>query len=83
MTMIEQVARVLQSRMEDAFVHGVPDDLSFVANDLASAAIAAMREPSDTMVEAAFYVDNGWGGYTGASEARNCWQAMICSALSE
>ena len=83
MTMIDRVARVLQSHMEAAFVHGVPDDLSFVAVDLASAAIAAMREPSDTMVEAADFVDNGWGGYIGATEARNCWQAMICSALSE
>ena len=70
MTMIDRVARVLQSHME-------------AADALARAVIAAMREPTDAMVEAADFVDNGWGGYIGATEARNCWQAMICSELSE
>ena len=80
MTMIDRVARVLQSHMEAAFVHGFPDDLSFVADDLARAALDAMREPTEPMVEAAWEhtADPCW-----RENVADAWRAAIDAALSE
>ena len=76
MTMIELVARALTAQMNSGYA---------APNELARAAIAAMREPTDAMVTAGTnsalkYEPDEQQGYT-------CilweWQAMIDAALEE
>jgi hypothetical protein len=66
-TMLERVTRVLQQEMATA-----PFDEPASSFALARAAVAAMREPTDEMIDA-------WIGSPGA--ITECWQAMIDAAL--
>lgn len=66
MTMVERVARALEAKI------GGSEFTSY--GDAARAVIEAMREPSEQMLFAADWLENG---------TRGAWQAMIDAALSE
>jgi hypothetical protein len=66
-TMIERVAQALQQEMATAAFDEPPTSFA-----LARAAIAAMREPTDGMID-------GWIGAPGA--IKGGWQGMIDAAL--
>ncbi len=66
MDMVERVARAIGK------LDGIPDELWSASVPHARAAIAAMREPTDEMVEA------GWK----QRSARTTWKAMIDAALT-
>ena len=65
-TMVKRVAQALQQK--------IPFDETAVSFVLASAAIAAMREPTEAMIDA-------WISAPGA--IKGGWQAMIDCALRE
>ena len=76
--MVERVARALAARkcglVKDPYGERLPDDLWQQCIPDARAAIEAMREPTDKMLDAGPpfpYMDKG------------VWQAMIDAALSE
>jgi hypothetical protein len=66
-TMLKRVAQALQQEMETAPFDEPPSSFA-----LARAAIAAMREPTDEMIDA-------WIGAPGA--IKEGWKAMIDAAL--
>jgi hypothetical protein len=86
MTMIERVARALHSRVDDRL--WTDPRVAMLERDewrdLARAAIEAMREPTEAMVDrfvsralcVSVHGDGGWSAY-----AREQWQAMIDAAL--
>lgn len=78
MTMIEKVARALIG------VDGAPIDASVEDMiPLATAAIRALMEPSEGMVEAGAH-NRPWDNYAAPDDndnARDVWQAMITAAL--
>lgn len=78
-TMIERVAR---AQAEVIFGKGCPlDDDDYVR---ARAAIEAMREPTDAMVDAGFDAgDDTVQGYSENADPQDTWQAMIDAALNE
>jgi len=74
MDMIERVARVLQSRDE---TYDVTDALDPCFMDDARAAIAAMREPTEEMVDQCMDAGHMRG------DAEEIWERMIDAALEE
>lgn len=86
--MIEQVARAIAKaqgfdgdQLLD-FAGDWPDNFEFDWVELAKAAIQAMREPTEAMIEAGRYVEDGSGDYSiGKDPAINVWQFMIDAAL--
>ena len=75
MSMIERVARAIaEANMEDF------DETPFLHEAMAIAAIEAMGEPTDEMIEAGVTAD--WGKTLG-SRATGTYRAMIHAALNE
>jgi hypothetical protein len=73
--MVERVARALEDNSDLLDPTG-SEPRDFVA--VARAAIAAMREPTEVMIEAVY------GGHPENTRiARECWRAMIDAALAD
>ena len=72
--MIERVARALADAERDRR----PSMAEPFAETLARAALAAMREPTDAMVDAAW---TSWEDREGSKGFVGVWQAMIDEAL--
>lgn len=72
MTMIERVAVAIGEKIQAALAGGPPVAL----NEVARAAIEAMREPTEFMVDQASCFD-------GRSTATAVWHSMIDDALAE
>lgn len=71
MTKIEEVARAMAAKRLEL----IDQPLARIWQDLAIAAISAMREPNEEMMEVATDTSH-WG-------SRICYRAMIDSALAE
>ncbi|MCP4620577.1 MAG: hypothetical protein GY844_29580 [Bradyrhizobium sp.] len=74
---IERATEAVMNEIGDVFLH--PDD----AKRIARAVLAAIREPSDGMIEASF----DWSAWAGEERLRDAgaktWQAMIDTLLAE
>lgn len=70
--MIERVALAIS----EITVHG-----DFSSDELARAAIEAMREPTDAMLKAPSAIMGG--GFQNSHSDRETWEAMIAAALGE
>lgn len=94
--MIERVALALKAKIGEAFnakpiPHSPPEWGAWSATggslnleELARAAIEAMREPTEEMIEAAYYPAGEPGDQSvSRSEAEETWHAMIDAALKE
>jgi hypothetical protein len=83
---IERCAKVVHEELSRENVMAYLDMPDDVANDVAKAVIAAMREPSEGMVTAAipaYDCDHpAKQPDTGEEHCSNIWQAMIDAALS-
>jgi len=76
--MVDRVARAIGVR-EAEIMLGAPPGVCADTRELARAAIAAMREPTDAMVDAA--VEFTSDAPTGRRQSVRVWQAMIDAAL--
>lgn len=91
-TMVERVARAIDPNWEDAdiitalaVIHHKPADeirqvLWAAVEEKARRVIAAMRKPTEAMIEAG---DRGDGGWWEDFTATGVWESMIAAALSE
>jgi hypothetical protein len=79
MTMIEQVARAI-SETRDLCWDQYSPELKATYKAMARAAIAAMHEPSEAMLDAGY--DAGFNGTT-ESDTVDIWDRMIHAALAE
>lgn len=81
--MVERVALAIAARLEGSGCDCSRDFVRMdVARDLATLAIAAMREPTDPMIEAgAVYADDNGGRGGVLDAARAGWIDMIDEAL--
>jgi len=82
-SMIERVAKAIQGELPE-FTGVTPEYLQALYKNAAEAAIEAMREPTDLMIEAGGEAIFGWNGdKTPATEAEAqvAWPAMIDAAL--
>ena len=77
--MVERVARAAKDYLYGRADFGAP--INF--DDLARAAILAMREPTGTMNIAGGVAQNAWADRYNGGNARKAWEAMIDAALSE
>ncbi len=75
--MVERVARALAAAYSDAL--GAKTQIVAEDYEAARAAIAAMREPTEGMLDA-FYDEPCWGD---GPEARDTWRAMIDRAMKD
>lgn len=87
MTMVEQVARALCKEASidpdksDEWAPGVDRKNWESRIGAARAAIGAMREPTEAMVDAGSDIEDIDGNDIGLTAAQDAWQAMIDEAL--
>lgn len=87
MNMVEKVARAIDDAAckhtgeKSMFNIASEDEIEFI-NALAHAAIEAMREPNEGMIEAGAW-ETSSGKIIGSNGANNCYRSMIDAALKE
>lgn len=74
MNMIEKVARAMYAQYD----WGIQNDMKLVMHSTARAAIVAMREPSEEMINGTLYPNTNRD-----SSIKETYQAMIDAALKE
>lgn len=86
MTMIERVARALAKKERGKYPTPEGDESWGLWLGFARTAIDAMREPTETMIDAA-HEDWAWGPGTNLddtdADATRCWGTMIDAALKD
>ncbi len=87
MRMIERVARAIKEADGNAYGYAFDGDLKVTYEAIARYAIAAMREPTEAMLDAEGVQDTGCkakiSGYLDYFSADEIWKAMIDAALAD